>query len=132
MFLCLQASEEGVHFIVSRQICLPTPDILQEAPWGMDGPPPYSPVDIEQTLLVSSTYRHIYTRHTTSGDTQRGALFLYDKYSLSGANGPWRYYSAIKTEHVVEAVQWEVFSHRIFATTLKDFFFPPPPVPKRF
>ncbi|XP_070764649.1 E3 ubiquitin-protein ligase LNX isoform X3 [Enoplosus armatus] len=54
--LLIQASEEGVHFIVSRQICLPTPDILQEAPWGMDGPPPYSPVDIEQTLLVSSTY----------------------------------------------------------------------------
>ncbi|GAA6217852.1 E3 ubiquitin-protein ligase LNX isoform X5 [Lates japonicus] len=51
--LLIQASEEGVHFIVSRQICLPTPDILQEAPWGMDGPPPYSPVDIEQTLLDS-------------------------------------------------------------------------------
>uniref|UniRef100_A0A3B4VMX5 Ligand of numb-protein X 1 n=1 Tax=Seriola dumerili TaxID=41447 RepID=A0A3B4VMX5_SERDU len=41
--LLIQASEERVHFIVSRQICLPTPDILQEAPWGMDGPPPYSP-----------------------------------------------------------------------------------------
>lgn len=53
-----QASEEGVHFIVSRQIRLPTPDILQEAPWGMDGPPPYSPVDIEQTLLVSSSDGH--------------------------------------------------------------------------
>lgn len=52
----LQASEEGVHFIVSRQICLPAPDILQEAPWGMDGPPPYSPVDIEQTLLVSNAH----------------------------------------------------------------------------
>ncbi|XP_030582646.1 E3 ubiquitin-protein ligase LNX isoform X1 [Archocentrus centrarchus] len=51
--LLIQASEERVHFIVSRQICLPTPDILQEAPWGMDGPPPYSPVDIEQTLLDS-------------------------------------------------------------------------------
>uniref|UniRef100_A0A3Q3JH53 PDZ domain-containing protein n=1 Tax=Monopterus albus TaxID=43700 RepID=A0A3Q3JH53_MONAL len=49
--LLIQASEEGVHFIVSRQICLPNPDILQEAPWGMEGPPPYSPVDIEQTLL---------------------------------------------------------------------------------
>lgn len=54
----LQASEEGVHFIVSRQICLPAPDILQEAPWGMDGPPPYSPVDIEQTLLVRNTHTH--------------------------------------------------------------------------
>ncbi|CAB1324130.1 unnamed protein product [Coregonus sp. 'balchen'] len=53
--LLIQASEERVHFIVSRQICLPTPDILQEAPWGMDGPPPYSPVDMEHTLLVSNT-----------------------------------------------------------------------------
>ncbi|CDQ98799.1 unnamed protein product, partial [Oncorhynchus mykiss] len=52
--LLIQASEEQVHFIVSRQICLPTPDILQEAPWGMDGPPPYSPVDMEHTLLVSN------------------------------------------------------------------------------
>uniref|UniRef100_A0A3Q2QXE4 Ligand of numb-protein X 1 n=1 Tax=Fundulus heteroclitus TaxID=8078 RepID=A0A3Q2QXE4_FUNHE len=41
--LLIQASEQRVHFIVSRQICLPTPDILQEGPWGMDGPPPYSP-----------------------------------------------------------------------------------------
>ncbi|XP_020774418.2 LOW QUALITY PROTEIN: E3 ubiquitin-protein ligase LNX [Boleophthalmus pectinirostris] len=49
--LLIQASEERVHFIVSRQICVPASDILQEAPWAMDGPPPYSPVDIEQTLL---------------------------------------------------------------------------------
>uniref|UniRef100_A0A3Q2E0M8 Ligand of numb-protein X 1 n=1 Tax=Cyprinodon variegatus TaxID=28743 RepID=A0A3Q2E0M8_CYPVA len=49
--LLIQASEQCVHFIVSRQICLPTPDILPEGPWGMDGPPPYSPVDMEQTLL---------------------------------------------------------------------------------
>ncbi|XP_071395146.1 E3 ubiquitin-protein ligase LNX isoform X3 [Centroberyx affinis] len=46
--LLIQASEERVHFIVSRQICLPTPDILQEAPWGMDGPPPYSPGTLER------------------------------------------------------------------------------------
>uniref|UniRef100_A0AAX7VIB6 Ligand of numb-protein X 1 n=1 Tax=Astatotilapia calliptera TaxID=8154 RepID=A0AAX7VIB6_ASTCA len=51
--LLIQASEERVHFIVSRQICLPTPDLIQEDPWGMDGPPPYSPVDLEQTLLDS-------------------------------------------------------------------------------
>lgn len=38
---------------MSRQICLPTPDLIQEDPWGMDGPPPYSPVDLEQTLLDS-------------------------------------------------------------------------------
>lgn len=71
-----QASEEGVHFIVSRQICLPTPDILQEAPWGMDGPPPYSPVDIEQTLLVSSTRTCTHAHEIrTVRITQKGALF---------------------------------------------------------
>lgn len=104
----LQASEEGVHFIVSRQICLPTPDILQEAPWGMDGPPPYSPVDIEQTLLVSSTHRHIHTRqdqyqYTDSSFVPPSPLH-HDKYSLSGANDPWRYYSPIKAERVIQAV----------------------------
>uniref|UniRef100_A0A3B5LH18 Ligand of numb-protein X 1 n=1 Tax=Xiphophorus couchianus TaxID=32473 RepID=A0A3B5LH18_9TELE len=41
--LLIQASEHSVHFVVSRQICLPNPDILPEGPWGMDGPPPYSP-----------------------------------------------------------------------------------------
>lgn len=82
-----QASEEGVHFIVSRQICLPSPDILQEAPWGMDGPPPYSPVDLEQTLLVSNARAHAYTTVSMF----RGALFLL---FLSGANDPWRYCSA--------------------------------------
>lgn len=51
--LLIQASEERVHFIVARQICLPTPDLLQEGPWSMDGPPPYSPVDMELTLLDS-------------------------------------------------------------------------------
>ncbi|MBN3296003.1 LNX1 ligase, partial [Amia calva] len=35
--------EERVHFIVSRQTRHQTPDILQEAPWNMNGPPPYSP-----------------------------------------------------------------------------------------
>ncbi|XP_075944636.1 E3 ubiquitin-protein ligase LNX [Anarhichas minor] len=63
--LLIQASEEGVHFIVSRQICLPTPDILQEAPWGMDGPPPYSPVDIEQTLLDSCQKPACYEKNVT-------------------------------------------------------------------
>ncbi|XP_049444504.1 E3 ubiquitin-protein ligase LNX isoform X4 [Epinephelus fuscoguttatus] len=63
--LLIQASEEGVHFIVSRQICLPTPDILQEAPWGMDGPPPYSPVDIEQTLLDSCQKPACYEKTVT-------------------------------------------------------------------
>lgn len=63
--LLIQASEEGVHFIVSRQICLPGPDILQEAPWGMDGPPPYSPVDIEQTLLDSCEKPACYEKTVT-------------------------------------------------------------------
>ncbi|XP_076582540.1 E3 ubiquitin-protein ligase LNX isoform X1 [Chaetodon auriga] len=63
--LLIQASEEAVHFIVSRQICLPTPDILQEAPWGMDGPPPYSPVDIEQTLLDSCQKPACYEKTVT-------------------------------------------------------------------
>lgn len=63
--LLIQASEDGVHFIVSRQICLPAPDILQEAPWGMDGPPPYSPVDIEQTLLDSCQKPACYEKTVT-------------------------------------------------------------------
>ncbi|XP_077440089.1 E3 ubiquitin-protein ligase LNX isoform X1 [Vanacampus margaritifer] len=63
--LLIQASEEGVHFVVSRQICLPTPDILQEAPWAMDGPPPYSPVDIEQTLLDSCQKPACYEKTVT-------------------------------------------------------------------
>ncbi|XP_074524262.1 E3 ubiquitin-protein ligase LNX isoform X1 [Halichoeres trimaculatus] len=63
--LLIQASEERVHFIVSRQICLPTPDILQEAPWGMDGPPPYSPVDIEQTLLDACQKPACYEKTVT-------------------------------------------------------------------
>lgn len=63
--LLIQASEERVHFIVSRQICLPTPDILQEAPWAMDGPPPYSPVDIEQTLLDSCQKPACYEKTVT-------------------------------------------------------------------
>uniref|UniRef100_UPI0037E95BEC E3 ubiquitin-protein ligase LNX isoform X4 n=1 Tax=Semicossyphus pulcher TaxID=241346 RepID=UPI0037E95BEC len=63
--LLIQASEERVHFIVSRQICLPTPDILQEAPWAMDGPPPYSPVDIEQTLLDACQKPACYEKTVT-------------------------------------------------------------------
>lgn len=45
----------------------------------MDGPPPYSPVDIEQTLLVSNTHRHTHTHRykwdKNSTNTSRGALF---------------------------------------------------------
>uniref|UniRef100_A0A8C7LNN6 Ligand of numb-protein X 1 n=1 Tax=Oncorhynchus kisutch TaxID=8019 RepID=A0A8C7LNN6_ONCKI len=63
--LLIQASEEQVHFIVSRQIYLPTPDILQEAPWGMDGPPPYSPVDMEHTLLDSCEKLACYEKTVT-------------------------------------------------------------------
>lgn len=89
-----QASEECVHFIVSRQICLPAPDILQEAPWGMDGPPPYSPVDLEQTLLVSNARARAYTTVSMF----RGALL---RRFLSGANDPRRYCSPIKDEPVI-------------------------------
>ncbi|XP_060773376.1 E3 ubiquitin-protein ligase LNX isoform X2 [Neoarius graeffei] len=51
--LLIQASVERVHFIVSRQTHVPAPDILQEAPWSMEGPPPYSAVDVEQSLVDS-------------------------------------------------------------------------------
>ncbi|XP_037554268.1 E3 ubiquitin-protein ligase LNX isoform X2 [Nematolebias whitei] len=63
--LLIQASEQSVHFVVSRQICLPTPDILQEAPWGVEGPPPYSPVDMEQTLLDSCQKPACYEKTVT-------------------------------------------------------------------
>ncbi|KAM6920943.1 E3 ubiquitin-protein ligase LNX isoform 2-T3 [Xenentodon cancila] len=63
--LLIQASEQCVHFLVSRQICVPSPDILQEAPWGMDGPPPYSPVDIEQTLLDTCQKPACYEKTVT-------------------------------------------------------------------
>ncbi|KAK2835870.1 hypothetical protein Q5P01_016354 [Channa striata] len=52
--LLIQASEEQVHFIVSRQICLPH-----------DGPPPYSPVDIEETLLDSCQKPACYEKTVT-------------------------------------------------------------------
>ncbi|XP_067369778.1 E3 ubiquitin-protein ligase LNX isoform X1 [Channa argus] len=52
--LLIQASEEHVHFIVSRQICLPH-----------DGPPPYSPVDIEQSLLDSCQKPACYEKTVT-------------------------------------------------------------------
>ncbi|XP_069006798.1 E3 ubiquitin-protein ligase LNX isoform X1 [Embiotoca jacksoni] len=79
--LLIQASEERVHFIVSRQICLPTPDILQEAPWGMDGPPPYSPVDIEQTLLDSCQKPACYEKTVTLSKEP------YDSLGMTVAGG---------------------------------------------
>lgn len=63
--LLIQASEDRVHFIVSRQTHIPTPDILQEAPWNMEGPPPYSPVDIEQSLLDSCQKPACYEKTVT-------------------------------------------------------------------
>uniref|UniRef100_A0A8C2CUW1 Ligand of numb-protein X 1 n=1 Tax=Cyprinus carpio TaxID=7962 RepID=A0A8C2CUW1_CYPCA len=63
--LLIQASEDRVHFIVSRQTHIPTPDILQEAPWNMEGPPPYSPVDIEHTLLDSCQKPACYEKTVT-------------------------------------------------------------------
>ncbi|XP_072246071.1 E3 ubiquitin-protein ligase LNX isoform X2 [Leuresthes tenuis] len=79
--LLIQASEQRVHFIVSRQICLPTPDILQEAPWGMDGPPPYSPVDIEQTLLDSCQKPACYEKTVTLSKEP------YDSLGMTVAGG---------------------------------------------
>uniref|UniRef100_A0A3Q1ALX3 Ligand of numb-protein X 1 n=1 Tax=Amphiprion ocellaris TaxID=80972 RepID=A0A3Q1ALX3_AMPOC len=79
--LLIQASEERVHFIVSRQICLPTPDILQEAPWAMDGPPPYSPVDIEQTLLDSCQKPACYEKTVTLSKEP------YDSLGMTVAGG---------------------------------------------
>ncbi|XP_016311703.1 E3 ubiquitin-protein ligase LNX-like isoform X2 [Sinocyclocheilus anshuiensis] len=63
--LLIQASEDRVHFIVSRQTRIPTPDILQEAPWNMEGPPPYSPVDIEHSLLDSCQKPACYEKTVT-------------------------------------------------------------------
>ncbi|XP_036437373.1 E3 ubiquitin-protein ligase LNX isoform X2 [Colossoma macropomum] len=63
--LLIQASVERVHFIVSRQTQVPPPDILQEAPWNMEGPPPYSPVDIEHTLLDSCQKPACYEKTVT-------------------------------------------------------------------
>ncbi|KAG9282767.1 E3 ubiquitin-protein ligase LNX isoform X1 [Astyanax mexicanus] len=63
--LLIQASVERVHFIVSRQTHVPAPDILQEAPWNMEGPPPYSPVDIEHTLLDSCHKPACYEKTVT-------------------------------------------------------------------
>ncbi|XP_041648311.1 E3 ubiquitin-protein ligase LNX isoform X3 [Cheilinus undulatus] len=79
--LLIQASEERVHFIVSRQICLPTPDILQEAPWAMDGPPPYSPVDIEQTLLDACQKPACYEKTVTLSKEP------YDSLGMTVAGG---------------------------------------------
>ncbi|XP_066533773.1 E3 ubiquitin-protein ligase LNX isoform X2 [Hoplias malabaricus] len=63
--LLIQASVERVHFIVSRQTHIPAPDILQEAPWNMEGPPPYSAVDIEHTLLDSCQKPACYEKTVT-------------------------------------------------------------------
>ncbi|XP_060722766.1 E3 ubiquitin-protein ligase LNX isoform X2 [Tachysurus vachellii] len=63
--LLIQASVERVHFIVSRQTHVPAPDILQEAPWNMEGPPPYSAVDVEQSLVDSCQKPGCYEKTVT-------------------------------------------------------------------
>ncbi|MCI4389292.1 hypothetical protein PGIGA_G00096180 [Pangasianodon gigas] len=63
--LLIQASVERVHFIVSRQTHVPAPDILQEAPWNMEGPPPYSAVDAEQSLEDSCQKPGCYEKTVT-------------------------------------------------------------------
>uniref|UniRef100_A0A672LL17 E3 ubiquitin-protein ligase LNX-like n=1 Tax=Sinocyclocheilus grahami TaxID=75366 RepID=A0A672LL17_SINGR len=95
--LLIQASEDRVHFIVSRQTHIPTPDILQEAPWNMEGPPPYSPVDIEHSLLVgfmsiSRTHSlfpvplHRFTKHSLIEEKDLKAYYFYIKDSMSLVN----------------------------------------------
>ncbi|KPP58385.1 E3 ubiquitin-protein ligase LNX-like [Scleropages formosus] len=61
----LRASEEQVHFIVSRQTRLQSPDILQEGPWSLDGPPPYSPEDREPGLLDTCQKPACYEKTVT-------------------------------------------------------------------
>uniref|UniRef100_A0A8D0CIH2 Ligand of numb-protein X 1 n=1 Tax=Scleropages formosus TaxID=113540 RepID=A0A8D0CIH2_SCLFO len=63
--LLIQASEEQVHFIVSRQTRLQSPDILQEGPWSLDGPPPYSPEDREPGLLDTCQKPACYEKTVT-------------------------------------------------------------------
>ncbi|XP_062858173.1 E3 ubiquitin-protein ligase LNX [Trichomycterus rosablanca] len=63
--LLIQASAERVHFIVSRKTHIPAPDILQEAPWNMEGPPPYSAVDVEQSLVDSCQKLGCYEKTVT-------------------------------------------------------------------
>ncbi|XP_076873211.1 E3 ubiquitin-protein ligase LNX isoform X1 [Brachyhypopomus gauderio] len=64
--LLIQASVERVHFIVSRQTTIPAPDILQEAPWNTEGPPPYSPVDMEPHTLLDSCHKPACYEKTVS------------------------------------------------------------------
>ncbi|XP_061086317.1 E3 ubiquitin-protein ligase LNX isoform X1 [Conger conger] len=63
--LLIQASEERVHFIVSRQTHPQSSDILQEAPWSLEGPPPYSPEDPEPSLLDSCQKQGVYEKTVT-------------------------------------------------------------------
>uniref|UniRef100_A0A3Q2VNK5 Ligand of numb-protein X 1 n=1 Tax=Haplochromis burtoni TaxID=8153 RepID=A0A3Q2VNK5_HAPBU len=71
--LLIQASEERVHFIVSRQICLPTPDLIQEDPWGMDGPPPYSPpACYEKTVSLNKEPHDSLGMTVAGGMSSRG------------------------------------------------------------
>ncbi|KAJ8397516.1 hypothetical protein AAFF_G00437920 [Aldrovandia affinis] len=72
--LLIQASEERVHFIVSRQTHLQSTDILQEAPWSMDGPPPYSPEDSEPALLDSCQKPACYEKSVTLLKEQQDSL----------------------------------------------------------
>lgn len=73
---------------------------------------------------------HIYTHTRDKDGTDTEELCSpdspsRDKYSLSGANDPWRYYSPVKAEYVIQAVQQEscfvLHPHRspIFFTTKK-------------
>ncbi|XP_030628440.1 E3 ubiquitin-protein ligase LNX [Chanos chanos] len=72
--LLIQASEERVHFIVSRQTRIPSPDILQDAPWNMEGPPPYSPDSCHKPACYEKTVTLTKEPHDSLGMTVAGGM----------------------------------------------------------
>uniref|UniRef100_A0A8C4SGD3 Ligand of numb-protein X 1 n=1 Tax=Erpetoichthys calabaricus TaxID=27687 RepID=A0A8C4SGD3_ERPCA len=84
--LLIQASEERVHFIVSRQTRELTPDILQEAHWSMNGNlPPYPAEDYDnagKSTHHSVTYREKVVSlnkesHESLGMTVAGGMSIH-------------------------------------------------------
>ncbi|KAG8591876.1 hypothetical protein GDO81_000341 [Engystomops pustulosus] len=78
----IQASEEGVYFVVSRQTRHQTPDILQEAGWHNNSSPPSCPSERNQfnknsnrTVLCVEKVVNIVKDHTESlGMTVAGGV----------------------------------------------------------
>ncbi|KAJ8277108.1 hypothetical protein GJAV_G00071560 [Gymnothorax javanicus] len=71
--LLIQASEERVHFIVSRHTHPQHPEILQDAPWCMEGPPPYSE-DPEPPLVDSCQKPACYEKMVTLSKEAQDSL----------------------------------------------------------